>query len=560
MEENRDRNTWIKILIALAGIVNLSALFIPILEPDGALYASIAKNMVLDDNYIELYVMQKDWLDKPHFPFWITALSFKIFGITTWAYKLPAILFIFLAAFYTYKFVKDRYGKESIALWACLIFLSAQHILISNNDVRAEPYLTGLIIGSFYHFYKAHTKKSFLHLIWGSVFAGCAVMTKGMFALFPLIGAFAGHFIITKQWRQMFHWRWLVAAFLTFIFFISELITLYLQFDKHPDKIVFGEKNVSGLKFFFWDSQFGRFFNTGPIKGKGDPFFFVHTLLWAFLPWSVLLYAGIIWQIKTKGRKMQEWYSLCGALFLFLIFSLSKFQLPHYLNIVFPFFATITASFIHVIKTNKGFKFLKYTQYTIITLLLLAVPLLHFLLLNPQKNYLLPWIIIVILVAGVFYVPPVIRQYPKYKYISRSVFAILAVNIYINLIFYPEIMQYQSGVPAAKYINTHYKGKEIVQTYQYRSFSLDFYTNARVQYVDSLEVLDKEKYKDYLLYIPASEVQEFANENLPVFKHFHISKMNGKFINHKTRESQLRDFVLIPVSALIDTPKEAPTE
>lgn len=551
MEGNRDRYSWIKFLIIFAGIVNLSGLFIPLLEPDAALYASIAKNMVLDNNYIELYVMQKDWLDKPHFPFWITALFFKVFGISTWSYKLPAILFIYLAAWYTYKFVKDRYGKERIALWATLIFLTAQHILLSNNDVRAEPYLTGLIMGCFYHFYKAHKDESFLHLLYGSIFAGCAVMTKGMFALFPIAGAFAGHFIITKQWKALFHWRWVLAAILTFICFIPELITLYIQFDLHPEKVVFGEQNVSGIKFFFWDSQFGRFFNTGPIKGKGDIFFFFHTLLWAFLPWSVLLYAAIIRQIQTKGRKNQEWYTLCGALFLFLIFSLSKFQLPHYLNIVFPFFSIITAAFIYYVQSSKGIRWMQYTQYVIIGLLLAALPLLHFLLLKPEGNYVFPWMIISILLAGVIYVPYGIRIYPKFDLITRSAFAILAVNIYVNLIFYPEIMKYQAGKTVAEYLNHNYPGQPVVQTYKYRSFALDFYLNERVQYVDSLSVMDTLKYKDYLLYIAKEDVNDVVTDSTPVFKHFHISKLNGKFLNPKTRNAQLRDFVLIPVKSLI---------
>lgn len=558
MEGNHDRNSWIKVLIILAAIVNLSALFIPILEPDGALYASIAKNMALDNNFIELNVMQKDWLDKPHFPFWITALFFEIFGFSNWAYKLPGVLFVFLGAWYTYKFVKDRYGKESIALWATLILLTAQHIIISNNDVRAEPYLTGLIIACFYHFYKAHKKESLLHLLYGSIFAGCAVMTKGLFALFPIAGAFAGHFIITRQWKALFHWRWIIAAVLTFICFIPELITLYIQFDLHPEKTVFGQKNVSGLKFFFWDSQFGRFFNTGPIKGKGDPLFFVHTLLWAFLPWSVLLYSALVWQIKTKGRKQQEWYSISGALFLFLIFSLSKFQLPHYLNIVFPFFAIITASYIHAVKKEKTIRWMKYIQYGLIAIMIIAIPALHFLLLNPEPLYIFPWVIIIILISGIFIIPVSIKNYPKYVLISRSVFAILAVNIYINLIFYPEILKYQSGIQAAAYINEHHAGRQIVQTYKHRSFSLDFYLNERVQYVDSLSVMDTAKYENALLFTAASEIESSISDSTPVFKHFHISKINGKFLNKKTRDSQLRDFVLIPVSSLL--PEEAPTE
>lgn len=64
------------------------------------------------------------------------------------------------------------------------------------------------------------------------------------------------------------------------IFISPELICLYIQFDSHPEKIVFGNTHVSGIRFFFWDSQFGRFFNTGPIKGKGDPFFlYAHVIV-----------------------------------------------------------------------------------------------------------------------------------------------------------------------------------------------------------------------------------------------------------------------------------------
>jgi hypothetical protein len=103
-------------------------------------------------------------------------------------------------------------------------------------------------------------------------------MTKGSFrAGAPICGAIGGHLLITRQWKQLFSVKWLIAAALILIFIVPELYCLYVQFDAHPEKLIFNTHNVSGIKFFFWDSQFGRFFNTGPIKGHGDPFFFVHT-------------------------------------------------------------------------------------------------------------------------------------------------------------------------------------------------------------------------------------------------------------------------------------------
>ena len=133
------------LLMVLAVLVNFSGLFVTIMGPDGVLYASIAKTMAQTGNFTELFAEGKDWLDKPHFPFWVTALSFRLFGFATWAYKLPAILFLMMGAGYTWLLARDLYGKE-VAGWATLILLTAEHIIISNNDVRAEPYLTGAII------------------------------------------------------------------------------------------------------------------------------------------------------------------------------------------------------------------------------------------------------------------------------------------------------------------------------------------------------------------------------------------------------------------------------
>src|ERR1700761_7924755 len=370
---------WLYIFIAMAVLVNFSGLFVLIIGPDGTLYATIAKTMVLKHDYVNLYAQGADWLDKPHFPFWVTALSFNLFGFTTWAYKLPGILFMMMGVWYTYLFAKSLYNKE-VALWSALILLTAQHIVISNYDVRAEPYLTGLVIASVYHLYKAYIQNNFWHLLMGCVFAACSIMTKGMFALIPIGGAIAGHLIITKQWKQLFNWRWLIATVLIMVFTLPELYCLYEQFDLHPEKLVFGQHGVSGIRFFYWDSQFGRFFNTGPIKGHGDPTFFVHTTLWAFLPWSLLLFAAIFQFIRKGSKNVQsrEWYCICGSLLTFLLFSASKFQLPHYLNIVFPLFAIITAQFVNGLKSPKSIKAVKIMQLVIMIALLVVIAVLQY--------------------------------------------------------------------------------------------------------------------------------------------------------------------------------------
>ncbi|WP_316781206.1 ArnT family glycosyltransferase [Pedobacter antarcticus] len=542
--DSRQQKSWLYLFIGLAVLLNFSGMFVPVMGPDGALYASIAKNMVLNDNFSDLMVQGKDWLDKPHFPFWMTALSFKVFGIHTWSYKLPGILFILVAALYTYKLAKVLYN-ESTALWAVLILLTAQHILICTMDIRAEPFLTGLIIASVYHFYRCLGREWILHLLLASLFAGYAVMTKGIFALIPVAGAIGGHLIITKNWKMVFNFRWLLAVVLILLVMLPELLSLYAQFDLHPEKTVFGKQDVSGLKFFFWDSQFGRFFNTGPIKKtSGDPSFFLHTILWAFLPWSLLWYGAVFRFFKRNFSKPSgaEWLCISGSLLTLLIFSVSKFQLPFYITIVFPFFAIQVADYIDSLNSESKFKNWRIVQLVVGMLMLVIVAVLQFFF---KPETLGVWnglfilgalvLLVIVSVTGMEY---------RNKLILQLCSIAIAVNLYFNLVYYPKLLTYQADSEAAFWINRHNPdGIPVVQSRIGFGFALEFYTRAPVYFFrrDEPEALPK---LPYLFYGDKSAVDDLAEAGVPMqrlktFESYRISRLKSKFLNEKTRKQTL---------------------
>lgn len=531
------------LLMLLAILVNLSGLFITILGPDGALYASIAKTMVQRNNYMELFAEGKDWLDKPHFPFWITALSFKLFGFSTWAYKLPAILFLLMGAGYTYLLAKDLYNKQ-VAWWATLILLTAEHIIISNDDVRAEPYLTGLVVGSVFHFYRAQTKRHYGHLVMGALLAALAVMTKGLFALIPIGSAIAGELLIKRRWKDLFHFRWLLAALLITVFITPELYCLYYQFDAHPEKLVFGRTGVSGIRFFFWDSQFGRFMNTGPIKGKGDPAFFLHTTLWAFLPWSVLLYLAVYNKIRQGIRQVRstEWYTLCGAMVCFLVFSASRFQLPHYINIIFPFFAMLTAQYVWGVQKTGEMKFVRITQTVILMLLSLLAMGIH-LFFRPGHTAVLIGLLAASIIL-VYFLHPLLKNGPSVQYIlARTALGAILINFYLNLVFYPVLLRYQSGSEAAFVANKEYPGVPVVQVNDY-SYALEFYLNQPLHTIQQIADTSLLPSTTYLLYAKPETVQGLPVRLVQNFDHFHVSRLTGKLINHATRHKELQQYGL----------------
>lgn len=202
---------WFYILAAIGILVNATGLLLPVLEPDGALYATISKNMVLSGDYINLRVQGIDWLDKPHFPFWITALSFKLFGLNSFAYKFPAFLFWLAGGYFTYAFSKMIFSQQ-IARLSVLIYLSAEHLIISNNDVRAEPYLTGLVIAAAYFYYRTYKENKWVFIVPGSLCLAMATMTKGIFIPAIVFGGFFIEWIAKKKWNEFLKLRWWIAV------------------------------------------------------------------------------------------------------------------------------------------------------------------------------------------------------------------------------------------------------------------------------------------------------------------------------------------------------------
>lgn len=533
--------TDFKLLMALAVLVNFSGLFVTIMGPDGALYASIAKTMAQHNDYIHLFAEGRDWLDKPHFPFWMAALSFQLFGYSGWAYKLPAVLFLMMGAVYTYRLAKLLYN-EQVAWWATAILLTAEHIIISNTDVRAEPYLTGAIVASVYHFYRARSGTGYGQLAPGALFAAVAVMTKGPFAVIPIAGAIGGEMIIKRNWREVFHFRWMIATALTFLFILPELYCLYVQFDAHPGKTVFGRTGVSGIRFFFWDSQFGRFLNTGPIKGKGDPAFYLHTVLWAFLPWSVLLYAAVVNKIRKGWTRVAqtEWLTLAAALPCFVVFSLSRFQLPHYLNILFPFFAILTAQYVLNVRTEGGRKFIRIAQ-TVFTMLLPAAAMAIHLLFRPGQTLALLVLVIGGLVA-LARLRPMLKKNVSVQYLLvRTMVAAVLVNFYLNLVFYPALLKYQSGSEAAFVANRQFPGAKVVQlqTGEY-NYALDFYLHSPLQTLQQLGDTSQLTGRPLLLFADVNAMAGSGLSPVQVFEHIHVSRLSIKQVNARTRPKDVQ--------------------
>lgn len=538
------------LVLLLAILVNVAGIGVKYFTDDPGLYSILARNMAQSNNFSDLIYHGRDWLDKPHFPFWMAALSFKIFGINTIAYKLPALLFFFMSVVYTYKLAKKFYGAET-ALIAILILLTAQHAIMSNTDVRAEPYIMGLLMGAVYHFYKVRDRFSFIDILLASVFTACAVMTKGIYLLIPIGSAIIGDYIFKKDFKGLFNWKWLLAIIMVAIFTLPEIYTLYIQFDLHPEKVVFGRTGISGIHWFLWDSQFGRFNNNGFIRNShGDPFFFLHTLLWAFAPWAFLLYYVFFRFIRhvIKGTVLPEYVTISGAIIMLLIFSISKFQLPFYTNILFPFFAIITAVFIReIIGSNKNL-FFSITQYITTGLLIVLIIVLNFAF--APGNWPVFLLLALILLAVTWYIYKNSGTKIRALFLFTCCVAVW-LNAYLIMVVYPTLDYFKGDVHAAEYINQYYPKKQVISAFNAQN-AFEFYTQQPVSFMD---ITQASKHGNALLLINEDQKAELQKTDTPFqllkeFDNYPNENITLPFLIESKRLTTLNHFFLVKINGI----------
>ena len=187
-------------------IVYAFGLFLPLMENDSAQHATMAMRMYLDHDFFTIMRGDEAYLDKPHLHFWLAAISFKIFGVYSWAYRIPAIIFTMIGAISCYHLAKELYHQK-LAHFASLIFITSQSIILANHDVRTDAVLTGVTIFSIWQLFLFTRTKKILPIILGAIGMGLAFSTKGMFGVFIICITLLFHLLYTRNLRVILNYK-----------------------------------------------------------------------------------------------------------------------------------------------------------------------------------------------------------------------------------------------------------------------------------------------------------------------------------------------------------------
>lgn len=540
-------------LIVLIFLVYVAGMFVTLFENDSAQFSVMAMRMVQENDFFSLFKGPEEYLDKPHMHYWLAALSYKIFGITEWSYRIPGVLATLLAAYSCYGLGSLLYNKN-VGKLSALIFMTAQTIVLGAIDVRTDAVLTGFSILAIWQLAAYIEKGSAKAIAVGAFAAGIAFSTKGQIALLVIGLPILCHLFYTGKWKAFISWKVLLALVIFAVTITPMLYAYYLQFDMHPEKVIRGKANRSGIFFIFWEQSFERLSGEGIGKNSSDYFFFFHTFLWVFLPWTILGIIAFYNQIrafigqKFKFKQGKEFLTVGGITFIFIIISFAQFKLPHYLNITIPLFAVITAAYINKLYTannKKTVKSLMIGQYFVLSIVFIASALICFYVFK-LRSLVAYFFLLVAAVIIVYYALK--REGVFMKLVTISVCASLLLNAVLNLHFYPNLLDYQGGSSLSKIITE--KNIPVDRIYKVGSdhtWSLDFYNQYPVQ-ITTPQVLKNKK--DVWVYVNDAEMamleeKGFDWDDQLSVDQFRITRLQGKFLNPNTRKKVTRKMHLL---------------
>ncbi|SFU76753.1 4-amino-4-deoxy-L-arabinose transferase [Pustulibacterium marinum] len=556
MKINLTTTTSFYILYFLIAIVYTAGLFIPVMESDSAQHATMAMRMVLNNDFIHLYKGVDPYLDKPHMHFWLAAISMKIFGINHVAYRIPALLFTLLGAYSCYRLFNDLYKNKSFSHAAAAIFLTSQTIILANHDVRTDAVLTGAVIFSIWQLNSYLQRQSYKSIILGALGSAIAFSTKGHLGIFVIGLSILCQIIYTKNYKPLISLKTLVGLGFFVLGITPVLYAFYIQFDLHPEIMINETNNHSGLKFILWDHSFNRM-AAKDFQKSNDNFFFFHSLLWVFFPWSIAYYIGTFETIQkiVKRKKLIEILSIGGSFITLVLISFSKSKLPHYLNSLIPLMSIFVAGYFLSLKQlnkTKTINFFLGLSYFIAVISCLAIIGLYLIRFNTTIS--VTTITGTLILVGLSIILISQTTTKSSKLIITSCVATILLNFNLNTYFYPNLLKYQSGESIANYIhnNTNLNHLPIHQFNNEYKWSLDFYLQKNIDVIQ----LENSKFpitpflsvtNNYEELKPKLNMLGFKSEIIQTFKDYKVSRLSLKFLNSNKRDSQLEKSFLIKV-------------
>ena len=527
---------WV-LLFAMVAAAWTAGLFID-LTGDAGLYAAISRQMVESGDWLNLYINGRPYDQKPHLLFWLAGSGISLFGNNNFAFKFFPFLAGLSGVYFTYRFARLLYAETAGRLAALFTATSLIYFLYL-HDIHTDTVLQALVILSIWQLTEYLKNRKNLNFFVSFLAIGLAMLTKGPFGAFvPFLYVFI-FLLVNKDYSQFFHIKWVAGVLIALLVASPVLYKLYRNF------------GVEGLKFYFIDNNIGRI--TGRVAGSNsDPFYYLHNLLWALLPWTLPVLAGLYLEIKSWRKKVLR-SSFQVALFVSIIItlailSIARGKAPNYILMLIPLLIAIASG--RLVTAAGELKNLVKAQTFVIVFMFLL--LLFLLFIDNFRNL---WLAGLLLVVSIFVITRVhkIGIQPEKRMILWSLLVAAVFNLFLNVQVLPHLFSYQGARQALAIYEKQRIEQGKLKSLHLEEYELYYWAIAPVEDLTSWEVFNEFKNTEnpwvYTNSIGLESVKGLTTgiDTIYTIPQSGMNRVKLKFLLPSTRQQVLKDNYLIKI-------------
>lgn len=332
MKVNENRRYTIA-LLSLGTLLFLSKLWEGDLRGDSIFYAEVAKELLRTGDWITLHHGLHPYFNKPPLLFWLTAITYKIFGISDFGARLWSPLLAFFAGLMFYKLCLNWFDQKVAFLSALILFLTKDYVK-DNMGLRLDSAVILSIIAYLYFTFNAKNK---YHMLLAALSLGFGLLSKGIQAFYGPIIAFC-YGIISKDERFKLY-PFIFSCILGLALFLGWAIAVYLR---NGDQFV---------NTFFFEQILGRATGSFSSYSKGK-IHYLEVLLENYWPWILLFPFGLYSLIKEATRR-QKILVICWLVIISLSLYFPEPEYGRYLLPLYPAMAIPQGYFIAKFMDHK---------------------------------------------------------------------------------------------------------------------------------------------------------------------------------------------------------------
>lgn len=429
-------------------------------ESSEARYAQIPKEMLETGDYLHPQLMGIYHYHKPPITYWITALSYKIFGVSSWSARFFLQLAILLQIWLVFRIWKLIFNEENGAFYAALVYASLPTVIIAGRGLTTDGYLATFILAALLFWFRY--LKSYQHkdLLLYYLLLGLGFLTKGPVVLIvPVVLMVAQKSFLKVSFGKLS--THLLGVFIFLVIGFSWFVMLFLE-------------DRQFLDYFLFKHTVERF--ASDTFKRSQPFwFYIPIIIATAFPWFLVILSQVRSAWVENNKKLLS--LMAWVIVPIVFFSLSQSKLVLYVLPIYPGIA-LAATAIWLKMNKKTQKKWDKALFIFQMLILIGLSISSFIEPKLVLNYKFYFVLVVTsaVILSVRFFPMRVKD----KTVFNAYIFIMGITAASTYVFINNAGMVNDARNIVSFIETNLPEKENILIYDRRMPSISFLSDKNI--------------------------------------------------------------------------------